>query len=211
MGAGIRPRPRGGPVMAARAFPTSAQVSIWFNIKETVQVSCGHLAWAVQPPLASAVLATRSLLFLTPAHCPQLPLMAQGHPHSCPGAEGQTVSAAGDLLQSPCVPPVLSQVPLPWKRPPLQTQPGTSPVPLHRNSLMPASSTGLAPVPVLAPLYPCCGGSSLLWKTHKSRGGSPQALSGEPPAHMVGLARVKDAEQDLECASACKELSLSFS
>ena len=46
-------------------------------------------------------------------HCPQLPLMAQGHPHSCPGAEGQTVSAAGDLLQSPCVPPVLSQVPLP--------------------------------------------------------------------------------------------------
>ena len=113
MGAGIWPRPRGGPVMAARALPTSAQVSIWFNIKETVQVSCGHLAWAVQPPPASAVLATRSLLFLTPAHCPQLPLMAQGHPHSCPGAEGQTVSAAGDLLQSPCVPPVLSQVPLP--------------------------------------------------------------------------------------------------
>ena len=60
-----------------------------------------------QPPPASAVLATRSLLFL------KLPLMAQGHPHSCPGAEGQTVSAVGHLLPSPCMPPVLSRVPLP--------------------------------------------------------------------------------------------------
>lgn len=112
-GAGVRPRPRGGPAMAACSLPTSAQVSIWFNIKEKVQVSRGHPALAVQPPPASAVLATRSLLFLKPAPCPQLPLMAQGHPHSCPGAEGQTVSAAGHLLQSPCMPPVLSQVPLP--------------------------------------------------------------------------------------------------
>ena len=107
MGAGMLPRPRGGPAMAARSLSTSAQVSIWFNNEETAQVSWEHPVRAVQPPPASAVLASRSLLFL------KLPLMAQGHPHSCPGAEGQTVSAVGHLLPSPCMPPVLSRVPLP--------------------------------------------------------------------------------------------------
>ncbi|CAM9827481.1 unnamed protein product [Rangifer tarandus platyrhynchus] len=61
VGAGTLPRPRGGPTMAARSLPTSAQVSFWFNNKQTVR----------------------------------------GHPHRRPGADGQTVSAVGPLLQSP--------------------------------------------------------------------------------------------------------------
>lgn len=112
IGAGTLPRPHGGPAMAARSLPTSAQVSFWFNNQQTVRVSCGHPLWTVQPPAASAVLGTRLLLFLKPPPCPLLPLMTQGHPHRCPGADGQTVSAAGPLLQSP-LHSELSRVPLP--------------------------------------------------------------------------------------------------
>ena len=93
VGAGTLPRPRGGPAMAARSLPTSAQVSFWFKDKQTARVSCGHPLWTVQPPTASAVLGTTTL---SPA-----PPDDPGASSPVPWSRRTDAVSHGPLLQSP--------------------------------------------------------------------------------------------------------------
>ena len=93
VGAGTLPWPRGGPAMAARSLPTSAQVSFWFKDKQTARVSCGHPLWTVQPPTASAVLGTTTL---SPA-----PPDDPGASSPVPWSRRTDAVSHGPLLQSP--------------------------------------------------------------------------------------------------------------
>ena len=175
--------PRGGPAMAARSLPTSAQGSFWFKDKQTAWVSCGHPLWTVQPPTASAVLGTTALSPAPPddpgASSPlpwsrRTDAVSRGPLHSA-SAWSSAVKAAA---------PPDAAWPLSW--PSGQKQPDASQ--LHRPrtcaSARPASSKlrGLV---------------SVMENSENQGRQSPDSKWGATSMHKEGLVRVKDAEQAL--------------
>lgn len=136
------------------------------------------------------------LLSWEPPPCPLLPLMTQGHPHRCPGADGQTLSATGPCFRAPCTQrsawssavkaaaPPDEAWPLSW--PSGQKQPDASQ--LHRPrtcaSACPASSE-------------LRGLISVMENSEKQGRQSPNSKWGATSMHKAGLVRVKDEEQAL--------------